>query len=72
MNSEHEELSESSEPESVVIDYKSTFLNDSQFISIMKVNQEPEQEEESDKENANPNHNDGGLRMKIAMLESKN
>lgn len=40
-----------------MIDYKSTFLNDSQFISIMKVNQE----EESDKENANPNQNDGGL-----------
>ena len=54
MESPRDSDEESSEPESVIIEHWSTFLNDSQFISIMKINQD-EDDNQGDKENADPN-----------------
>jgi len=47
-------LSDESEPESVIIEQRETFFNDSQFVSIMKIN--PDEADSSfNKENFNPN-----------------
>jgi ribonuclease D len=62
---------QSSEAASVVIDYKS-ILNDSHFISIMKINPEDEEELDEDKENSDPNRVKNDNQQRINVLEKKN